>query len=246
MANPRVRERRAEQRTLRNPPFDARIKTLLGPGSDFKLKRGKLVNMETNRGGAYWVLHFLYNPSTIQVGHAVVEDTLPDYEHSKYDLSSFLGETNSSLQWSLLFDRTYEVWDRGLINTPAGKYGVYTDVRALYGLLGMVEQSPITGIDLIKRPMLNTPAQVYFGGEGSLSYFGRINSIDITYTNWTKKMVPFRCVINIGMAIYPKVPQNMRVGQPEETRDRAPAGGRSGATKRRTVPDYNRLQVGPW
>jgi hypothetical protein len=242
MPNPRVAERRAAQKNLRNPPFDKRI-TSLAPagGRQFTLQRGKLVSKQvggTNVTGAAWTLHFLYNPSTIEATHSVDMDLLAEAERNQYDVSSYAGDSLSQVSWSLLFDRTYETWDRSYRDKPAGKYGVYADVRALYGLLGMVKQTRINGIDLLISPMTVVPAQVYFGGAGSLSYYGRIESATVQYTHWTTKMIPNRAVIGLAMKIFPKTA--MTGGG--SSGGGSSRGGKTPTKKRRTVP---RTTTGP-
>lgn len=235
MPNPRVAERRAEQRNLRNPPFDKRI-TSLAPagGRPFSLKRGKLVSKADSVTGAAWTLHFLYNPSTIEVSHAVDMELLSEAERSPFDVSSYQGDSLSQVTWSLLFDRTYETWDRSYANKPAGKYGVYSDVRALYGLLGMVKQTNISGIDLLISPMTVVPAQVYFGGAGSLSYYGRIESATVQYTHWTSKMIPNRAVIGLSFKIFPK--GALGGVTTSSSGSASHKGGKTPKKKRRTVP----------
>lgn len=237
----RVAERRGQRQAQSNPPFDKRI-TSLAPaaGRPVNLKRGKLKSMDPD-ASVGWTLRFLYNPSTIEVSHSVDMDLLSDAERSPFDVSSYAGDSLSVVSWSLLFDRSYETWDRSYANKPAGKYGVYADVRALYGLLGMVKQKPINGLDLIISPMTVVPAQVYFGGERSLSYFGRIESATVQYTHWTTKMIPNRAVIGLTMKIFPKSAFNPNgpVGSAD-----AKAGGKKPGKKNRTIPPTTTIPGG--
>lgn len=204
--SPRVAERRGQRRAQSNPPFHPHILSLPGvAGVKGGLKRGKLKSMDPG-AAVGWTLRFLYNPSTITLQHGLDSNSLAPGDEPAGDLSAYYGQTFTTVAWSLLFDRTYETWDKGYRDKPAGKYGVYADIRALYGMLGMVNQRPINGLDLITGPMQFRLAQVYFGGERSLSYFGRIESVSVDYTHWTTKMIPNRAVVGLTMAVYPKLP----------------------------------------
>jgi hypothetical protein len=204
-------------RALTNPPFDRRILTLPGPAGVAHLVRGKLKTMFTELPtgstppNAGWAVNFLYNPSTISVSHQVTDLLKPPNVQDPMDVTTFLGNTQSTVTWQLLFDRSYEMWDSAYWDQAPGKYGCYVDVRALYGMLQMVNQTPIKGIDLIISPLRMTPVQVYFGGNTSLSYYGRVESLTITYTHWSTSMVPIRCVADITLTIYPK-PSTLPVG----------------------------------
>jgi len=239
----RVAERRGQQRNLSNPPFDKRILTLPGiAGVPGGLQRGKITSsIDAAQFGAAvgWTCRFLYNPSTITLSHGVTEDVLPDNERSKYDIAEYMGDTQTSLNWALLFDRTYETWDAAYKDKPAGRYGVYSDIRALYGMVGMVDQTPIADWDLITWPMLLKPVQVYFGGRRSLTYFGRLSGMGVQYTHWTSKMVPNRAVVDLSMSIYPKdaFDPTARAGSSD-----AAAGGKK--RQKKTVPPPARAPGG--
>lgn len=239
----RVAERRGQRRSQANPPFDPRITTLSPAGGvSINLKRGRLVTMDQT-ADVGWTLRFLYNPSTINLSHGLDLNLLEESARSEFDASTYNGDTQSSLEWSLLFDRTYETWDRKYRDTKVGRMGVYMDVRALYGMLGMVDQNPTKDLDLITGPMTASPVQVYFGGSklDVLSYYGRLSSVSVQYTHWTQRMVPNRAVIGLSMQIFPKPESGFTASGPSSSSSRG--GKKKSGSKGRTVPPHGAAPI---
>jgi hypothetical protein len=126
--------------------------------------------------------------------------------------------------FSLLFDRTYEMWDSNYTDTIPGVFGVRADVEAFYNLMGInqpvsqsksaiVGKTDLPGIPtgiadvVVQGPMRMVPSLLSFGNHstGTLEYFGYISNFDVTYTHFTQKMVPVRCAINVGFTVMPPV-----------------------------------------
>lgn len=173
-----------------------------------------------------YIVNFLYNPSTIQEsrGLDVDNNVLPSWKRNPDDPGSYNVPLNTGVNFSLLFDRTYELWDSSYRNTLAGVFGVRADVEAFYNLMGInsfvsQSKSAIAGkTDLpglpsgvadvvVQGPMQMVPTYLSFGynSSGSLEYFGYISAFDVTYTHFTQKMVPVRCAVNVSFTVTPPV-----------------------------------------
>ncbi|MFI9271868.1 hypothetical protein ACIGXM_14275 [Kitasatospora sp. NPDC052896] len=92
----------------------------------------------TNPQGSF-TLNFMFNPSTVSVSHTLDASTqmVPPYLRDSSDTGVPLTTSGGTLSFSLLFDRTYEVWD-GTTGNLAHDLGVLVDIYALYGLTGIV------------------------------------------------------------------------------------------------------------
>lgn len=137
------------------------------------LARGFIVQAmsQAQNDGALYGCAFLFNPSIVTLQHGLDSNatslTLPQYRRNPDDTGVYLIGLASTLDFSLFFDRTYEV------NTnadPGGKYsrygplgflqetkyeaseilvnddprliGVLADIRALYRVVGMTDPIP--------------------------------------------------------------------------------------------------------
>lgn len=130
----------------------------------------------------------------------------------------------------------------------AAKYGCYVDVRQFYLMLGMLappDQSgtngnsvlhggsstglnnlwEVPGYELQRGAMVSTPVQVYFGGKDSLTYYGRIEGFNVTYTHFTNRMTPNRCVINVSMTTWIKPKKGFKGAKGDA------GGGEDGSTE---------------
>lgn len=199
---------------VENPPFNANLynsMTWLPEGSNFL--RGCIETYpgttERRNNKQRYRLNFLYNPTTISVSHSIDTTVQPGStgDDTKKALmnNQVLGTVAGNLSFSLLFDRTYELWgERG--KTGPGTYGVYQDVRALYRMLNMTPDREQAGPELMVDYMHAQLVTVYFGGilsPGSLAYYGVITGVDLDYTHWDYQMVPTRCVVNVGVQLFP-------------------------------------------
>lgn len=216
------------------PPFDSRITTLAFPlqGGEFgTIQRGFMV-WEQPVGGysSTAQVQFLYNPSYVSADYTMSNSSVASAYlfPTGFNSTNLRVPLNQSVEWSLLFDRTYELWgqydSQGLPqqsnnssqNNPA-VVGVLADIMAMQQFTGMFvayssgssttttpSSGSLTGWQGIMQLI---PSYVYFGGSGSalnsLWYYGYISEWDVTITHWTQYMVPMRCVINITFTMLP-------------------------------------------
>lgn len=171
------------------------------------------------KGNVQFKINFLYNPSTISESRSIDlnNGVLPAYARNPDDPGSYATNLNTTVSFSLLFDRTFEMWDSSYLNTLAGNYGVRVDVEAFYNLLGIntfdTTSSEVRNTSggrstqVVQGPMTFTPAYLYFGNnsDNALEYFGYISSVGITYTHFTAKMVPVRCAVDVGFTVLSKI-----------------------------------------
>lgn len=219
---------------ITQPAFDKRISTLAFPltGGKFgTIQRGFMVWEQAIGGYSGKArVNFLYNPSTISADYAMSNGSVA---------SSYLFPTgfnnvnlrvplNQTVEFSLLFDRTYEVQGTYESNgNPGGPnnpdqnspqvVGVLADIMAMQQFTGMFvaysdgnstttapQSGTLTGWQGIMQLI---PAYVYFGGGNSASsslwYYGYVSEWDVTVTHWTQYMIPMRCVINITFTMLP-------------------------------------------
>jgi hypothetical protein len=136
----------------------------------------KQANSLATDGVTIYGCAFLYNPTTIQATHSLDSSTsalvLPQYQRSPADTGTYLVGLATTLSWSILYDRTYEVnmisptgafGGVPLGTAPAGStittpncsipvvedprlLGVLADVRALYRVCGIT--NPVAGVPL--------------------------------------------------------------------------------------------------
>jgi hypothetical protein len=220
------------------PNFDPRIKTLRFPltgGQYGTIQRGFMVwekPVAGYSGNAY--VQFLYNPSTVTADYYTSNSsTASAYLFpTGFDQTNLTVPLNQSVEFSLLFDRTYELWgqynSQGLpspisnANNPSGindpsVYGVLVDIEAMQQFTGM-NVAYSSGNPKTTSPAYQTlighqgimqliPSFVFFGGPesagSSLQFYGYVSEWDVTVTHWTQYMVPMRCVINITFTMLP-------------------------------------------
>ena len=171
-------------------------------------------------------MNFLYNPSTIQESRGLDTNNgvLPSWARNPDDPGRYNTSLNTAINFSLLFDRTYELWDAKYRHTLGGVFGVRADVEAFYNLMGInsfvsQSKSAIVGKTdipgdfqgqadvVVQGPMQMIPSYLSFGyhSSGSLEYFGYISSFNVTYTHFTQKMVPVRCAVDVTFTVTPPV-----------------------------------------
>lgn len=203
-----------------NPAFDKRIYNVMGLQKSIKgsgLTRGRILQVDADGSHTRYGCNFLYNPSAIQASHSIDTSVVPVSDPN--DLSKLIVPLQQSVNFSLLFDRTYETWDSKYNAETVGQYGVHADVLALYNIVGITislaalgEASGDDGAQgLTTRgtkvnvtpvsPMVYTPVRVFFGGP--LKYYGVITSLGITYSHWTQNMIPSRCSADITLSLLP-------------------------------------------
>lgn len=237
------------------PRFDPRIFGLAYPleGPENRgvaagtLKRGFMIWDKPITGYSdRATVHFLYNPSTVSAEFMMSDPTvgaslLFPNAHDNLDLRVPLNQT---AQWSILYDRTYELWGEydsngkaknglGAAGNNPQVIGVLADLFQMQQFTGMNVQFQQSGNDVAGAPKTSftkhqgilqlIPSFVYFGDENAVSYYGYISEWDYTVTHWTQHMVPMRAVVDISWTMLPP-PSNV-TGSPSPS---APTGWNTG------------------
>lgn len=222
---------------LIQPKFDSRIYKLTYPLMGGRaphqgvLKHGYMIWEQALVGyNNRAVVHFLYNPSTVEVSYPLSDSTVQAILQfpnpgDKADLRVPLYQTAS---WSILYDRTYELWGsynpdgtfKGStqVKNHPGQVGVLADIIQMQQFTGMQVNYSAPGAPIAAGGAANNftahqgimqivPSYVYFSDKTNLSFYGYISEWDLQVTHWTQFMVPQRCVINIQFTMLPP-PQN--------------------------------------
>jgi hypothetical protein len=222
------------------PPFSDNIANKLGfplTGMQFgNLKRGKMVWDKPITGfSGNAEVKFLYNPSTVSATYYMATPGVGDillYPNAN-DTSDLRVPLNQSVSFSLLYDRTFELWGAygsdGTSNNVTNPgtdtnnnpsiVGVMADIYQMQQFTGMTVSYNSSGqvttstspTDLAGRQgiMQLIPSYVFFGNTNVLAYYGYITEWDVTVTHWTQYMVPMRCVIDVTFNMLP--PKNNQV-----------------------------------
>jgi hypothetical protein len=156
-------------------------------------------------------LYFLFNPNEIQATFTINTGSLPaQYLYGTSNTAGYTTDqsnaggtdlptsvasvtTSQLINWTLLFDRTY---DMAYDQNPNFNRGVLKDVAALYNIMGTF--SPGQGYPS------SYPVQVAFGmtGSGQLwGFTGYISSVNITYGTFRHNMIPSRCSVDLSMQL---------------------------------------------
>ena len=184
------------------------------------------------------IVSFQFNPSTLSVSYAsqTSNQAVTDFIYSTQVASATpLAAMQQSLSFSLLYDRTYELWgsynvdgtskaggsaaSSTNVNDPA-QVGVGADILAMQQFTGMLDTTDggignatatpggATGTVLKPQfPLFFIPAWVYFGQSvASLYYYGFVSDWSVQVTQWTQYMVPMRCVMNVDFTLLPTPP----------------------------------------
>jgi len=162
-----------------------------GPFSG-RVYRGYMRSQFPDENGMKWNLNFLYNPSVINVSYQIDMDNehLPQ-DQSEDDLQGRGLVDHRSMSVDLLFDRVFEV-----ARDPRNHTGVQVDVDVFHGMMGMR--------NIHEDPVQAQPVEVIFSREGGsatplISLFGLVTSAQLTYTHFSNRMVPMRCVLKLGI-----------------------------------------------
>ena len=214
---------------VQNPEFDKRILPSGAVDKDGHFIKRSMTSLYRGRietagqfNGRTYRLQFLFNPTSFT--HSGSVDATSNLQAALQN-PDFVGQSAGFMQvqqnvnFSLLFDRTYETWDHSP-NSELRKWGVLTDIKAMYMLFGMYENlqtdsSSSTGFvvnsglldgadaDQITPtgPMQYRPVWAIFGPV--TKYYGVITNFDVTYTHFTQMMVPNRCAVNFSMQLIP-------------------------------------------
>jgi hypothetical protein len=239
---------------IQQPPFDKRILNLKTPGSGGAVRNGTSAtdnlgwnsvpaNTPIKRGymkqrfpvapfGSVMTFTYLYNPST--VGAQYFMQTSDSATAMNFPTSNDAGAlnvpTNNTASWTVMFDRTYELWGsydkNGNCLYPNNAWGnnpqvigCWADILQLQWFTGMwssdngvlVSQSNgalisnavnKVGSSVPTGVMWAVPCWAYFG-TGVGSFYGWITEWDYTITHYNQFMIPMRCVIDISFTMLP-------------------------------------------
>lgn len=222
----------SKKQPIVQPKFDARIYRLVYPLMGGRaphhgtLKRGFMVWEKPLAGyGGLATVHFLYNPSVVEADYPISDSTVGAVLQFPIpgDTAQLKVPLYQTVTWSLLFDRTYELW--GSADKPSKSPGKNDNDPSVVGVLAdIVQMQQFTGM-LVNYSSLGqvqtnpggssanfaghqgiiqiVPAYVYFGDKNGLSYYGYISEWDVQITHWTQNMIPMRCVVDITMTMLP-------------------------------------------
>ena len=216
------------------PAFDKRMTTLpflLGQGQG-KVRQGYMIWDKATNVPGYTkkaVVNFLYNPTTIDLQYALDTANVSGgltFRQAGDDAAAVVNMA-STLSFSLLFDRSFELWgsynpdgspktatpgNPANMNDPA-QGGVNVDIMAFKQITGQLADQPSgagnsgtkTGQNYnIQGPMSMCPTWVYLGPPSSgMFYYGYISSWSVSITHWSQAMVPMRCAITVSFQLMP-------------------------------------------
>lgn len=220
----------SKQPAIKQPKFDHRIKTLAFPLEDKNLgtlTRGYMTWDKPQPGFSDNArVDFLYNPSSVTATFNMSTAGPTIQFPNAGDTADPRVQLNQTASWSLLFDRTYELWGQykpdgtpiqspGPNNNNPAVYGVLADLYQLQQFTGMtMAYSPdgqlghkLSTTSLIGRQgiLQLIPSYVYFGGKKNLAYYGYVTEWDYTITHWTQYMIPMRCLVDISWTMLPPI-----------------------------------------
>ncbi|WP_020142231.1 hypothetical protein [Terracoccus sp. 273MFTsu3.1] len=209
---------------ISNPPFDSRTGSRGAvdstgkfiQSSREKLKRGYIITDKPSSLGKRYLLNFQYNPTSFSHSASLQTDMSAlgvDTNGKDVDWASFMASTGQSVDFSLLFDRTYETWIYNK-DKPASAQGVLADIKTLYAMLGLYYTSdasggggatgdPLSIATLSPTGVLQaTPVWVSFGP--LMQFYGMIGGVNVTFTHFTQKMTPVRAAVNLSLTVLPR------------------------------------------
>lgn len=197
-----------------NPAPDKRLNSILSKTGS-RLRQGLIQQTDdwvSSRGGTGvrrqrfpYTCRFLYNPPVINVGYSIDMGILSQGQLSEDQLTAdIIAPGTTTVGFSLLFDRTYEMMGPTQTAGDLRPVGVYRDIAALENVVGAREIEKGTD-KVILTNMKAVPVYILFGGGGDgkssipgLSFAGVINSLAVTYTLFSQNMVPMRATVDIG------------------------------------------------
>jgi len=213
------------QQFITQPPFDKRLTTFAYPltggrGGSF-LQTGYMIwdKPMPGYGSNRAVIRYLYNPSTVSADYAMSDASAQAALNfpNPGDSAQLAIPISQTATWSLMFDRTFEVWQsyessglptQGNNSNSAGTLGVQADVMAFMQFTGMFynggnipKSNQNQNLAANAGIMMQWPAWAFFGNNNvsnGLMYYGYINEWSVQYTHWTQFNVPMRCVVNVN------------------------------------------------
>ena len=219
------------QQFITQPPFDKRILSRAFPlgggiGGQY-LQSGYMIWDKPLPGYSQRaIIRYLYNPSTIASDYSIADASAQASLNfpNPGDSAMLAIPLSQSASWSLMFDRTFELWqsymDSGLPlnnsngnnSTDASVIGVQADVLAFMQFTGMLTnfnagtQNVSGAITKNAGIMQLVPAWALFANNNvvnGLQYYGYINEWSVQYTHFTQFNVPMRCVISVNFTMLP-------------------------------------------
>ena len=167
--------------------------------------------------------NFLVNPSDIPTSYQVagmLRYSDPDFQVTEGALE-MLGDGLNSVSFSVMLDRTYEVYQ----GDSAYRGGVLHDVAALENLLGvpqaqrgalssLAQSSIFANISggwfsrgtaearegVLTGVIVHKPVRVLFGASDAFSFDGFVTSLSVHYTHFNYRMVPTRAGVSLSMS----------------------------------------------
>lgn len=194
-----VSRRMLDPNRAENPPFDNRARDIGDAGGLRRriggLVRGSISHLETESSTIPGASHrlqrrvnFLYNPTAVSVNYGIDTNIFPPQTEHTSETAPIYGATAQTISWTLYFNRTYEV----ARTVTRENMGVLADVQALEYLMGSWDGSG----------MRATPVLVSFGstpGGKPFAYAGWISNLDISYLQFSHRMIPTVAMVEIGM-----------------------------------------------
>ena len=231
---------------ITQPPFDKRLTTLAFPlnggrGGQF-LQTGYMIWDKPIPGySGRAVIRYLYNPSTVSADFNIADASAQAALNfpNPGDTANLAIPLSQTAQWSLMFDRTFELWQAyasdglpiaGNDSTSGGALGVQADVNAFMQFTGMLTNyssgtANVSGsITKDAGIMQLVPSWAFFGNNNvanGLVYYGYINEWSVQYTHFTQFNIPMRCVISVNFTMLP----NPGTNPPSVPGLQAPGGG---------------------
>lgn len=230
---------------ITQPAFDKRLRTLAFPltggGTGEYLQTGAMVWDKPLPGYSQRAaVKYLYNPSTVSADYNIADASAQASLNfpNAGDTATLAIPLSQTAQWSLMFDRTFEVWQgyettgipiAGNSSMSASALGVYIDVLAFMQFTGMLTTysygtagtPPATANSNLAASanggiMQLVPSWAFFGNTNvanGLMFYGYINEWSVQYTHFTQYNVPMRCVISVNWTMLPQ-PGNIPPGIP--------------------------------
>lgn len=223
----------ANQKTFAQAKFDPRIYRLAMPLSGSTsgvIQRGYMIWDQPLPGYSDKAsIHYLYNPSTVSADFNIADATAQAALNfpNPGDTAMLAIPLSQTVSWTLMFDRTYELWGKynsdGTPVNPNVKandpavIGVQADVMQFMQFTGMLTNysygtATATGLTQNSNYSVNqgimqlVPCYAYFGNSQNttnLSYYGYINEWSVQYTHWSQYNIPMRAVISVSFTMLP-------------------------------------------
>lgn len=185
-----------------NPAFAKEIYNVGGMNKAFnggKLTRGYIEEADVvadkmGRKGKNNRIDFLWNPSTVSLNYTATFDKQTPETLAENDTGSLLGIQFGTLEFSLLFDRTFEIWQAK--GTPAAVQGVAVDIDAFRKYVGLL---PGGGFNKGKELSVMAPIPSFFGfgALNSVLYYGWMTGFNVQITHFTQGGIPMRAAIGV-------------------------------------------------